>query len=1286
MVPIILCTCFLLTASSTQTDWTGGPGVSGPVSDFGTAFHQSDSIVYGASGMILPQVHISGQGAIDDWTEHTIEDNPNIDGRNAIRPGDFDGDGDFDLAGVIDGQNILRLYRNTLVETGVDTFVQQVDYDIDVHEYCFTWVGDFDDDGDPDVVVPGDSTVWFENTGSWNFTKRFIGYVDHVADTANCDVGDVDNDGDMDVVNGIHPFVLWRNNGDGTFACESISEGRFCRVKLGDLNNDAYLDVMQADWVFLNNAGAGPTVFPTTPSWTSGYGAGQVDGTWLADFDGDNDVDLLMCRVWHISPWNYAIYWYENDGTGLDYTQHEIADWWEAKDNADGAIAEDMDLDGRNDVVGGYRQVSYFHQYPVGTFNLIVVDSTYGQGSFGCHWVYVENLGRQPGGLKFTKDIMASCEGKFHWWENGLDSTLFDSGWLVSSVLDAFEPVEWQRFAWYASRPSGTGLDFYVRTGATAGECLSNPWQGPISVATGVERDSVELDTLTTSGHRYFQYRVVMDGGNQPGVAPVTYEVRVVYDNAPPEVHDVGATAILAPAGMVNSGQSVTPRAVIENYGTQSETFPVTFRIGADYDRTVQRTLAAGAVDTVAFSPDWVAEPEGTYPTLVFTNLTGDEVSSNDSVAGQAVVISPNHDVGVTQILAPKGNIGVGSSVDPLAVVVNLGPSQETFDVVFRVSNGYEETVGSVTLPSGQTDTIQFPFWLAQPNGAYVTTAFTVLAGDQNPDNDTATGEVVVMPPTHDVGATGIVVPTMKMILGEEIFPVVRVKNHGTFVETFDVEVLIRDEMLSVVFQEQEQLTALDPGDVREFAFTSHFWTAESAGDYTVRARTLLAGDAVPSNDEFGPEALIVLDVPSGPPGWTEMESMPSGPSGKAVKRGGWMAKMGDLLYAGKGYKTQDFYSYDPFDNDWVELNPLPPGNRGGRIREAKKGSRGVSDGENTIYYTAGNNTLSFFEYDPAEDTWYALPDVPEGPRRKNVKGGNDMAYVVLDDTGWVYLMKGYKTEFYRFNTVSETWDTLADVPASRGKMKYGSWLVHDGANHMYAHEANYYNRATNEHFMYKYDIAADTWFSEVLPGMPLNGLHGGRVRKKKSKDGGSADWYDGCIYALKGGNTQQFWQCTVEADSWTEFDTLPTYGTTGRKRRVKYGAKLVHWSSGVFFTMKGNKTRELWRYKPGVAIGPSPERRGAAMAGLTGVSGATMTVRPNPLAGGVATVNYSLPGTGTAVLSVCDVVGRVVLSRSIPANRAGAVNLDLDKLARGVYLVRLETGDVTATRQLVLE
>ena len=331
---------------------------------------------------------------------------------------------------------------------------------------------------------------------------------------------------------------------------------------------------------------------------------------------------------------------------------------------------------------------------------------------------------------------------------------------------------------------------------------------------------------------------------------------------------------------------------------------------------------------------------------------------------------------------------------------------------------------------------------------------------------------------------------------------------------------------------------------------------------------------------------------------WVEMAPMPPGLWGKPVKRGGWLAynQGNGLIFGAKGYKTGDFYCYDLDDDVWTELCTIPRGPEG---RLPRKGCKGVTDGNNYVYMTKGNNTLEFWRYDIAGNTWSRMRSVPEGPSRKKVKGGTDLAYVVKDDTGWVYLLKGYKTEFYKYDVANNAWTTLPDVPyGTRKKYDKGSFLVYDGDNTLYAHQAKYYDKAAAplHHHMFKYDVAGNSWYSQELNGMPLYGLHSGRIKKKKSKDGGSGAWHNGEIYALKGGNTQQFWKYTPSSDSWTELDTVPNYGSTGRKKRVKYGADIV-CINGTFYALKGNKTLEFWRY----VLPPSDWYFGLAGAGYYG-------------------------------------------------------------------------------------
>jgi hypothetical protein len=321
-------------------------------------------------------------------------------------------------------------------------------------------------------------------------------------------------------------------------------------------------------------------------------------------------------------------------------------------------------------------------------------------------------------------------------------------------------------------------------------------------------------------------------------------------------------------------------------------------------------------------------------------------------------------------------------------------------------------------------------------------------------------------------------------------------------------------------------------------------------------------------------------DVPTLSLAWTEVRPMPELPSGKAVKYGGWLASdpSDGLIYAAKGNKTGDFYWYSPATDSWSpthlinRLELIPLGIEG---KLPYKGSAGCADGAGHVYMTKGYNTPGFHCYDIAKDSWdrrngfWQPANVPLGLSNKKVKGGTDMVWAVKGGVGNVYLLKGYKNEFYRYNPAVDSWYTMAPAPVgSNVKWDKGSWLAYDGSSHIYAHKAKY-------HEFYRYNVESDSW-SAALNAMPIPGANGG----KKSKDGGCGVWLDGRIYALKGGNTQEFWRYSTDDNSWTQLETLPRIGFTGKRKKVKDGGDMA-CAFGLFYALKGNKTREFWRYVP---------------------------------------------------------------------------------------------------------
>jgi hypothetical protein len=176
--------------------------------------------------------------------------------------------------------------------------------------------------------------------------------------------------------------------------------------------------------------------------------------------------------------------------------------------------------------------------------------------------------------------------------------------------------------------------------------------------------------------------------------------------------------------------------------------------------------------------------------------------------------------------------------------------------------------------------------------------------------------------------------------------------------------------------------------------------------------------------------------------------------------------------------------------------------------------------------------------------------------------------------------------------------------------------------------------------------------------------------KRKKAKDGSAGVVRDGILYAIKGGNTQEFWRLDIDRGLWSELDTIPAVGSTGRKKRIKGGGDMT-FGCGQLFVLKGGKTLENWAWGPlGQAQGAGPGRRDGLQSDCRlpiGVSG--LQAERNPVPVGQARLHYSLPTFGTAWLEVVDASGRVV-SRRLVTGSGGSVALS--GLGRGVYVARL--------------
>lgn len=258
----------------------------------------------------------------------------------------------------------------------------------------------------------------------------------------------------------------------------------------------------------------------------------------------------------------------------------------------------------------------------------------------------------------------------------------------------------------------------------------------------------------------------------------------IIFDSVLVMVKDVGIAQIIAPSGPVDSGTVIIPQVKVKNYGTNSASFPVWFKIDSisdelshidvtrlndnsfsvnsrptaslnqlktepiaatiktteemsfdhSYEDSVWLSLEPGDSAIVNFQP-WAAIMPDTYHLASYTMLDEDGNPTNDSAFGTSVVGLPVHDVGVSRILAPTGIIDSGTLVIPKAVAKNLGTIPENFAVRFKIDNFYTDAV-ILTLGAGLTDTVEFTAWEAIQLGFHTVRCTTILASDTNYTNN----------------------------------------------------------------------------------------------------------------------------------------------------------------------------------------------------------------------------------------------------------------------------------------------------------------------------------------------------------------------------------------------------------------------------------------------------------------------------------------------------------------------------------------------------------------------
>ncbi len=241
----------------------------------------------------------------------------------SVAVGDFNGDGKPDLvvANVYDGnvQPAVLPSVDILFGNGDGSFQAPVVYTTDESPYAVA-VGDFNNDGYPDVAVANESysdvSIYFGSaTGTLTLSTTYS--TGSTGGAVGLAIGDFNGDGYPDLAVSAGQIVILLGTSNGSFTMgSSIPAGSLTNdVQTADLNGDGKLDLVVADYgsghvdVLLGNGNGTFQPARTYPTLTA------PSGILISDFNGDGKLDVVAADYENGSQGAVSVFFGNGDGT-----------------------------------------------------------------------------------------------------------------------------------------------------------------------------------------------------------------------------------------------------------------------------------------------------------------------------------------------------------------------------------------------------------------------------------------------------------------------------------------------------------------------------------------------------------------------------------------------------------------------------------------------------------------------------------------------------------------------------------------------------------------------------------------------------------------------------------------------------------------------------------------------------------------------------------------------------------------------------------------------------------
>jgi hypothetical protein len=384
---------------------------------------------------------------------------------------------------------------------------------------------------------------------------------------------------------------------------------------------------------------------------------------------------------------------------------------------------------------------------------------------------------------------------------------------------------------------------------------------------------------------------------------------------------------------------------------------------------------------------------------------------------------------------------------------------------------------------------------------------------------------------------------------------------------------------------------------------------------------------------------------------------------------------LGDTIYVAGGSATgapsSIFYKYSISGNLWTTGIGTPVPKSGGDLVACR----------NKIYYIGGGSTAiatgtsETYVYDITTGAWSQLANIPTPVTGNVAECYNDsLIYCMLG--GW----NTYETLIQVYNVNTNTWAQATQISSGNGRRSFAGGIL---GNKLFVCAG------------YSSSFRNDFWIGTINPANPLQitWVQKPNISVPTSRPGGTAlmgKFYVvmGEITGGSGNDSVAIWDTTLSAWSYRDGKPIRTNNLNGSvSASITYcnnrpGVKI--WCAGG--SIQGQLTRPLDVFADTCLLNCSGVLTGVSGNNEVPVEYKLMQNYPNPF-NPQTKIIYEIPVSGIVKISISDIIGRevIVLTNEFKNSGSHQVVFDGTGFASGVYFYKLEAGNYSDTKKMVL-